>query len=132
MKEPKRGRLPGLSSDDESRIAGAAMGGHIWDQMESVMGGPGALRQAYVTEAWADAHKGWQGHQFDEDQEYPTVKLPGSGGWEGRYTVGGPYLEVHRGGQPVEALHMDSEDRHPEGVKRRLNDWISESSQDYL
>lgn len=132
MKEPKRGRLPGLSQDDESRIAGAALGGHIWDQMESVMGGPGALRQAYVTEAWADAHKDWQGHQFDEEQEYPTVKVPGTGGWEGRYTVGGPYLEVHRGGQPVEALHMDSEDRHPEGVKRRLSEWINESSQDYL
>lgn len=132
MKEPQRGRLPGLSSHEESEISGKALGGHIWDQMEQVMGGPGAMRQAYVTEAWGDAHKDWQGHEFDDNAEYPVAKIPGSDGWEGKYTVGGPYLEVHKGGQAVEALHMDKEDRHPAAVRDRLHSWIKESSQDYL
>lgn len=115
-------------------MAGRALGGHIWDSMEEALGGPGSFRQSVVTDAWADTHKGWQGHDVRadaEDDDYPVAHIKGTGQWSGKYPIGGPYLTVHRGGEPVEALHMDKEDRHPDAVNQRLHNWIAESSHDY-
>lgn len=133
MREPRRGSIPGLTSDDEAGIAGRALGGHIWDSMEQMIGGPGSFRASVVTDAWSDTHKAWQGQDVRadaDDDDYPVFHHK-VGEFTAKYPIGGPYVTMHRGGQAVEALHMQEEDRHPEGVKRRAEDWHREDSQYY-
>jgi hypothetical protein len=117
----------GLSSREQAEISGKAMGGHIWDGMEQMMGGPGSFRQSYVTDAWADAHANWQGHNIvASNDDYPEVRHDMGNGFEARYAIGGPYVNIHPTGsdQAIDALHVgDEEDRTPGKVMNRIRDF---------
>lgn len=126
----------GISKREQAEITGRALGGHIWDSMENLFGGPGAVRQGVVTSAWSDAHKDWQGQDVranENDDDYPVFHHR-EGNWEGRYPLGGPYVDIHRHGSEsgaVEALHLQDEERNPDGVKNRIRSWVAEDSQYY-
>lgn len=120
-----------LSKREQAEITGRALGGHIWDAMEEMMGGPGSFRQSVVTDAWSDAHAGWQGHDVranPDDDDYPVFHHDMGNGYEARYPLGGPYIDIHPQGsdQALDALHVSSEDRNPEGVLRRIQDFDPE------
>lgn len=114
----------GISDREASEMIGRAMGGAIFDAVENVMGGPGSVRQSYVTDAWANAHANWQGHNIvASDDDYPEVRHDIGNGFEARYVIGGPYVNIHQGDSTVEALHLHEEDRTPEGFKSRIADF---------
>ncbi len=125
----------GLSPQEQSEIRGRALGGHLFDQMENIMGGAGSLRQSHVTEAWADAHEHFQGHNVVADEtndDYPVLKHKHASGWEAHYPIGGPYITMYRDDSPVEALHISKEDRlNPNEILGRVQSWVDESSGDY-
>lgn len=126
-----------LSQREQSKIAGEALGGHIWDSMENALGGSGAFRQGVVTDAWGDAFNiknAPGGKDLDiradpDDDDYPVVHISGSGKSDGlsfRYPVGGPYMDVHHQGEAVDTIHMgdDKKERHnPEYIKRRAAEY---------
>jgi hypothetical protein len=123
----------GLTPQEQSEITGKAVGGHIFDQIEGLFGGEGSFRQAHVTEAWADAHANFQGHNVVADEEdFPIFKHKHESGWDAHYPIGGPYITMYQGDQPVEALHVDKEDRkNPNEIIRRVQSWVDESSEYY-
>lgn len=124
----------GISQREQSEMVGNALGGHIWDAVENMAGGPGSMRASVVTDAWSKAHAHFQGEDVRadaDDDDYPVMHHR-VGQWSGRYPVGGPYVTMHRDGQPLEALHMQPEDRHnPSAIKSRVKSWVDEDSQYY-
>ena len=126
----------GLSANDRAEIHGRAIGGHIFDSLENTMGGPGSFRASYVADAWANAHKHWQGHDVradEDDDDYPVVHLPGERGWHGRYPVGGQYVDMYHGGSgPHDVIHVDKEDRtNPAYIKSRISEFSKETDPDW-
>lgn len=112
-----------LSEREQAEISGRALGGHIFSGLEDILGGEGAIRQSFLTEAWADAHRHYQGEDVrpnPDDDDYPTLHVPLERGLHARYPVGGPYVTIYHGDEPVEALHVNEEDRlKPRAVKDR-------------
>jgi hypothetical protein len=125
----------GLSEREQSEITGKAMGGHIFDAVEDMMGGAGSVRQSYLTEAWSNAHQHFQGHDVrPSDDEFPTMHHDLGNGFEARYPVGGPYIDIHPSGSDgaIEALHVAPEDRmNPEAIKQRAKDFDHTDGYDY-
>ena len=121
---------------------GEAMGRIIWNVMEEMSGGKGSIRRGMVDEAWKVASEGgWEGHEFlsdpDDRNEYPSVKIPLTGGYFGKYQPGtGVYLNIHHEDNPdsaVEALHVGEEYRNqPDSVRARGMDYLQGGGEDDL
>lgn len=126
----------GLSRNERAEINGRAIGGHIFDAMEEAMGGPGSFRASYVADAWANAHKHWQGHDVradPDDDDYPVVYIPGKGGWHGRYPIGGQYVDMyHEGSGPYDVVNINKEDRtNPKYITERIHEFSDETDPDW-
>lgn len=120
---------------------GEALGSIIWNNMESAMGGRGAMRKAFVTEAWDKASfpGGWESFEFtndpDDEDAFPEVKIPLSSGYFARYQPGsGVYADIHHEDDPesaIDTVHIDESIRQdPTAVKTRVSEYFSQDDLD--
>lgn len=140
--------MPDLSDDQFDQFKptpkerGEALGSIMWNMMEELAGGKGAMRRGFVREAWDTASKGgWEGHEFindpDDDDAFPSVKIPLRGGYFGKYQPGsGIYLDIHHEDDPesaVDTLHIDPDYRNdPAAVRRRGMEHLEGGGEDDL
>jgi len=63
-----------MSKQEQDKIAGEALGGHLWDAMENMMGGPGSYKASIGLAATGHAHDKFQGENIKFDEEdYPVL-----------------------------------------------------------
>jgi hypothetical protein len=116
----------GLSAREQAEITGKALGGHMWEGFTRLFGGEEGLRQDYVNDAWSDAHAHYQGHDIrPSEDDYPEMHHDLGDGVTARYPIGGSNITFYQDGEPLEAAHVESEDRlNPDAVKQRAESFM--------
>jgi hypothetical protein len=137
-----------MSKREQDRIAGEAIGGHIWDSMEEMMGGPGSYRASLRLAATGHAHSKFPGEdiRFDaEDYPYfhhqvtPSVHveypIPHESSkhtpadTDKEYFYATAYKTNARGQKaPLDALYIPGLVRHnPDYIKASAQEWVDET-----
>lgn len=134
-----------MSKREQSEIAGRAIGEHLWNTVEDMMGGPGSFKASINLGASAMAHKHFQGEnvKFDEE-DYPYVHHQLTPDVHVKYPIPhyeheGPedksyfYADVikrNKRGENVamDVLYIPGEARHnPKYLKAASEEWYKEA-----
>lgn len=133
----------GISRKEQNEMAGRAMGEHLWDELNKIVGEGGlrALSEAQALSRMRD----FPAHMVEDDTDesgepdygvHVNYKHPS--GWSAKW-AGGPYIDMHHPLYgPVDIIDItDSEGNipnyvHPEGFKRAVNEWVQNfGNEDY-
>jgi|TARA_Y100000296_G_scaffold28472_2_gene33138 hypothetical protein len=141
--DPRFGAQFGLSSEDESKMAGDALGAHLWEGMEQAMFGyVGGYRDHKVRAAWETVGDHWfDEHQAgnvrprrsieedpDDPDEYPTFHHDLGGGYRAEFPIDGVYATIFHGDNPLEvvnftdAAYIQGPDNQEEDKRRAMED----------
>ncbi len=137
-----------MSKQEQDKIAGEALGGHLWDAMENMMGGPGSYKASIGLAATGHAHDKFQGEniKFDEEDypvlhhqvtpsvhiEYPIPHEPSTHSEDNPdkdYFYATAY-KTNASGQKaaLDALYIPGEARHnPRYIKESAQEWVDET-----
>ena len=137
-----------MSKQEQDRISGEALGGHLWDAMEEMMGGPGSYKASINLAATGHAHDKFQGEniKFDEEDypvlhhqvtpsvhiEYPIPHEPSTHSEDNPdkdYFYATAY-KTNASGQKaaLDALYIPGEARHnPRYIKESAQEWVDET-----
>jgi hypothetical protein len=137
-----------MSKQEQDKIAGEALGGHLWDAMEEMMGGPGSYKASINLAATGHAHDKFQGEniKFDEEDypvlhhqvtpsvhiEYPIPHEPSTHSEDNPdkdYFYATAY-KTNASGQKaaLDALYIPGEARHnPRYIKESAQEWVDET-----
>ena len=137
-----------MSKQEQDKIAGEALGGHLWDAMENMMGGPGYYKASINLAATGHAHDKFQGEniKFDEEDypvlhhqvtpsvhiEYPIPHDPSTHSEDNPdkdYFYATAYKTNARGQKAaLDALYIPGEARHnPRYIKESAQEWVDET-----
>jgi hypothetical protein len=137
-----------MSKREQDRIAGEALGGHIWDAMEEMMGGPGSYRASINLQATSHAHEKFPAGniEFDEEDypvfrhqvtpdihiEYPVpheASTHSEADPDKNYFYATAYKTNARGQKaPLDALYIPGPVRHnPDYIKQSAQEWVDET-----
>ena len=137
-----------MSKQEQDKIAGEALGGHLWDAMENMMGGPGSYKASINLAATGHAHDKFQGEniKFDEEDypvlhhqvtpsvhiEYPIPHEPSTHSEDNPdkdYFYATAYKTNARGQKAaLDALYIPGEARHnPRYIKESAQEWVDET-----
>jgi hypothetical protein len=136
-----------MSKREQDRIAGEALGGHLWDSMEEMMGGPGSYKASLNLAATGHAHENFRGEdiRFDEEDypylhhqvtpsvhvEYPIPHEASKSATEEDkdYFYATAYKTNARGQKAaLDALYIPGEARHnPRYIKESAQEWVDET-----
>ena len=137
-----------MSKQEQDKIAGEALGGHLWDAMENMIGGPGSYKASINLAATGHAHDKFQGEniKFDEEDypvlhhqvtpsvhiEYPIPHEPSTHSEDNPdkdYFYATAYKTNARGQKAaLDALYIPGEARHnPRYIKESAQEWVDET-----
>ena len=137
-----------LSKREQDKIAGEALGGHLWDAMEEMMGGPGSYKASINLAATGHAHEKFHGEdiKFDEEDypvlhhqvtpsvhiEYPIPHEPSThseANPDNDYFYATAYKTNARGQKaPLDAIYIPGAVRHnPDYIKASAKEWVDET-----
>jgi hypothetical protein len=129
-----------LSPNEQAKISGKAIAGHLWRGFTNIMGGEESMRQDARNDAWTRAADlGFPINRLherselggDESDSSPVWKTE-QHGYEFRHSPGGPYIDMHHPGEesPVDSFHISEDDkskRTHQTAQDRITSWM-----DYL
>jgi hypothetical protein len=137
-----------MSKQEQDKIAGEALGGHLWDSMEEMMGGPGSYKASIGLAATGHAHDKFQGEniKFDEEDypvlhhqvtpsvhvEYPIpheTSTHSEADPDTNYFYATAYKTNARGQKaPLDAIYIPGAVRHnPDYIKSSAKEWVDET-----
>lgn len=134
-----------MSQREQNEIAGRALGEHMWNAMEEMMGGPGSYRASVNLAATEHAHKHFPAGkiEFDEEDypvfrhqvtpdihiEYPVPHEPAKGADDNEYFYATAYKTNARGKKaPLDALYIPGPARHnPDYIAESAKEWVDET-----
>ena len=113
----------GMSKDEESKIAGRALGANIFDSMEeAAFGYKGGYRDNVVTDAWQDVNTHWSddhaagnirprenAEQHEDADEYPIYHHDLGDGYSAQYPIGSMYATIYKDDAPLDAVNMSTQ-----------------------
>jgi hypothetical protein len=125
--DPRNPDQFGLSEHEQAEIHGNALGAHLWEGMEGILGN---MRVHAQGQAYDELSKRFGSHNVQIDQENDPHYEVTEGPYALRYH-GGPTLNYYKHGENVSA----STDYEHEGMlshhlRNRLHRWIEEEGKD--
>lgn len=128
----------GVSRQEESEMAGRALGAHLWDQIMTPFGGEGGYRTAVHSEAYDRMRQSGydvEKIQINNDGDGESFVEHQSGPYRARW-FGGTYADIHHASDPgtaIDTLNVGHE-AHPDkgtDIQNSLDTWHNETSQYY-
>lgn len=137
--------LEGIMSQREwNEIAGQALGEHMWNTMEEMMGGPGSYRASVNLAATEHAHKHFPAGkiEFDEEDspvfrhqvtpdihvEYGIPHESAEGADKNEYFYADMYKTKGGKKAPLDVLYIPGPARHnPEYIAQSAKEWVDET-----
>jgi hypothetical protein len=141
--DPRFGAQFGLSSEDESKMAGEAIAANLFEGFEKIFFGyEGGMRDRVVNDAWESVEGHWSAeHQAgnvrprrsveedpDDPDEYPIFHHDLGGGYRAEFPIDGIYATIYHGDNALEAVdftdagYIGGPDNQEEDKRRAMED----------
>lgn len=120
----------GLSRQEQNEITGHAMGAHLWQGVNNILGDYGT----HVRSAAYDELRGrFPNHEVHLDEDSSPYVEHKQGPWSARYH-GGTYVHIHHAREGEQDV-IGSSDQHAgmgsEELKAKLSNWVAQNAPDH-